>query len=385
MEPCIAGQGTTPVVLKQWSYGIMKLRLFTFILLFLSLSIIPAASKKLSKTYTTISRIKSPYELISNYLPKRYTASLLLSGSIADEIKSILDTLDIDMPQYSEMYNKKNRYQLIVTNKEYTSQTRDLLSGILNPIELTGIILNSILQYREIENLLQMQKETTVSEKKDSKNDPSVVIYEIKPTGTRFCYKYKDMGAYIFETWLTKLSIAVEPSTMLARELSLTKHSRSFFTDQDTRPVPEVSNHRYVFDYKKIQNAPAPTQLDLYVDSILKLTLSASYRQIEKFILFGKREIKYFLKDKTVSNLLIEYKSYDFDFTQEKIRPNRTSGKYTTKLKRAAVCSRKAIEALNKGEIQTALGLLQTIIDNYPGTPQAVEAQKLLSGLPNGL
>jgi hypothetical protein len=364
---------------------LMKWRLSTFILLFLSLSILPGAKRKLSKPYATISRIKSPYELISNYLPKRYTASLLLSGSIADEIKSILDTLDIDMPQYSEIYNKKNRYQLIITNKGYTSQTCDLLSGILNPIELTDIILNSILQYREIENLLQMQKETIVSKKKGSKNDSSVVIYEIKPTGTRFCYKYKDMGAYIFETWLTKLSIAVEPSTMLARELSLTKHSRSFFTDQHIRPAPEVSNHRYVFNYKKIQNAPVPAQLDLYVDSILKLTLSASYRQVDRFILFDKREIKYYLKDTTVSSLLIEYTSYAFDITQEKTKPLRTSGKYTTKLKRAAACSRKAIEALNKGEIQTALGLLQTIIDNYPGTPQAVEAQKLLSGLPQGL
>ena len=363
----------------------MKLRFFAFILLVQSLSIIPAATKKLSGPFTTISKIKSPYKLISNYLPKRYTASLTLSGSIADEIKSILDTLDIDIPLYTEIYSKKNRYQLIITNKEYTTQTRDLISGILNPVELTGIILNSVLQYSEIENLLQMQKETTVSEKNESKNGSSVVIYEITPTGTRFGYKYKDMGAYIFETWLTKLSLTVEPSTMLAHELSLTKHSRTFFTDQATRPAPEVSNHRYVFNYKEIQNAPAPSQLDLYVDSIMKLSLSASYRQIDQFILFDKREIKYFLNDKKVSNLLINYKNYDFTSTPEKIKPAGNSGKYTTKLKRAAACSRKAIEALSKGEIQTALALLQTIIENYPGTPQAVEAQKLLSGLPNGL
>ena len=357
----------------------MKLRLFLTI--FLCISVLKAAPGKLSKPFITISRIKTPHELLSKYLPKRYTASLALSGSIADEIKVILDTLEIDTPRYSEIFHRKKGSQLIITNNKYTSQNRDLISGILNPIELTGIVLNSILQYKEVDNLLHMQKETTVSVKEDS----SFTILEIKPTGTRFNYKYKDVGAYIYETWLTMLSITVDPSTMLAHELSLTKHSRTFSPDQAKKPTPKKNRHTYIFKYEKFQNVSVPAKLDLYVDTFLTLTLSASYRQIDRFILFDSREITYFFKNKAESKLLIEYQSYNFEITQKEAETAGSFGKYTAKLKKAAACARKAADALNKGDTQTALGLLQTIIENYPGTPQAVEAQKLLSGLPNGL
>jgi hypothetical protein len=340
-----------------------------------------AAPKKLSKPFVTISKIKTPHDLLSDHLPKRYTASLALSGSIADEIKAILDTLEIDTPHYSEIFHIKKGSQLIITNNKYTSQNRDLISGILNPIELTGIILNSILQYREVDNLLHMQKETTVSVKGDS----SLTIFEIKPTGTRFNYKYRDVGSFIYETWLTMLSITLDPSTMLAHELSLSKHSRTFSPDQAKKPAPHKNVYTYTFQYKKVENIHVPTNLDLYVDSLRTLTLSASYRQIDRFILFDKREITYGLKNKKESNLLIEYQKYIFEIMQKEVETVGSLGKYTAKLKKAAVYARKAVDALNKGDTQTALNLLQTIIENYPGTPQAVEAQKLLSGLPNGL
>jgi len=133
------------------------------------------------------------------------------------------------------------------------------------------------------------------------------------------------------------------------------------------------------------QNTHVPVKLDLYIDSFLTLTLSASYRQIDRFILFDKREIAYILKNKTEPNLIIKYQSYLFDIMQKEVETVGSLGKYTAKLKKAAVYARKAVDALNKGDSQTALNLLQTIIENYPGTPQAVEAQKILSGLPNGL
>lgn len=359
----------------------MKPRLSVIICICISVSALAASPQKLSKPYNIISKIKSPHELLSDHLPKRYTASLALSGSIADEIKVILDTLEIDTPRYTEIFNKKKGTRLIITNKEYASQTRDLISGILNPIELTGIVLNSILQYKEIDNLLHMQKETTVSVKQDS----SLTVLEIKPTGTRFCYKYKDVGAYIYETWLTALSITVDPATMLAHKLSLTKNSRTFSPDQAKKPVPKESRYAYVFRYEQIENAPVPVQLDVYVDTLLTLTLSAAYRQIDRFILFDNREIVHFFRKKSASRLVITYESYNFEMTQEATETAEPSGKYTAKLKKAAVCARKAVDALNNGDTQTALGLLKTIIENYPGTPQAVEAQKLLSGLPNGL
>lgn len=359
----------------------MKLRIFYTVSLLLSASIVTAAPKKLSKPFNTISRIKSPVELLSHFLPKRYTASLSLSGSIADEIKAILDTLEMDTPQFSEIYSRKKGYRLIITNKEYTSQTRDLISGILNPIELTGIVLNSILQYRNPDVLLHMQKETTVTVKEDS----SRMVLEIKPAGTQFNYKYKDAGAYINESWLTMLSISVDPATMLAHELLFVKHSRTLSSDQINKSIPQKKMYKYVFHYKKFQSSFVPIQLDLYRDTFLILTLSAVYRRIDRFLVFDKREITYTFRKKTESTLIINYQNYTFDISPAEMKETESSGKYAAKLNKAAAFARKATEALNKGNTQTAFGLLETIIEKCPGTPHAVEAQKLLSSLPNGL
>jgi TolA-binding protein len=54
-------------------------------------------------------------------------------------------------------------------------------------------------------------------------------------------------------------------------------------------------------------------------------------------------------------------------------------------VKQAAALTYKATTALKQGKIEAAVRTLRTIAQNYPGTPQAVEAQKLLEGLPDGL
>ncbi len=354
-----------------------------FICILAGMTLYPASSK-LSKHYLPLSRIKSPYTLLSNHLPKQYTVPLTLSGSIAEEIKSVLDTLDIEMVHYSELFDRRKGFQVVITNNAYMTQTRDLLSGILNPVEMTDIILNSILRYQEEETLLQIQNATTIAHSQKTRNGIPLTQYTLTPKGKHFCYQYKDMGAYVHESWLTELHIAIDPKTMLAHELSVIKHTRSISTDQQDRPVPKVSTHSYVFSYTTIENILLPSQLNFYVDSMLVLALSASYSKQEQYILFDKREITYFLPDKSTSHLKIRYNAYQFTISS-KTQKTAPSGKYSKKLKRAAKLSRKAIEALNNGRIQTAMNILQTIIDTCPGTPQAVEAQKLLTGLPNGL
>ncbi len=362
----------------------MRLRYLTFLFILVCVTLVSGGTRKLSKPYQILSQIQSPHELISGYFPKNYSVPVTFSGSIADEIREVLDTLDVAMVQYSEIFDRKTGFQLNITNKDYTAQTSDLLSGILNPIEMTDIILNSILKYRDTETLLQIQKETIISFKRETQKGMPITIINLTPKGKRFCYQYKDMGAYVHESWLTVLSLTLDPATMHALKLSLTKYSRMFASDQESLPELTTSSHNYAFSYTAIEGHTVPSQLNLYVDSALTFSLAASYRKSGNYLLFDKREITYFLPNKSTSRLCIQYHDYSFTNTPKKA-PDTPTDKYSKKLKRAASLSRKAIEALNKGHIHRAVNIMQTIIDNYPGTPQAVEAQKLLSGLPQGL
>ncbi len=363
---------------------LMKQRSFFFLLVCVQAFLVSGGTRKLSKPYQTLSQIQSPYELIAGYFPKNYSVPVTFSGSIAEEIKEVLDTLDIAMVQHRETFDRKYGFQLDITNKDYTTQTRDLLSGILNPIEMTDIVLNSVLKYRDTETLIQIQKETVITTKREKYKGMPITIITLTPKGKRFCYRYKDMGAYVHESWLTQLSCTFDPATMHALRLSLKKFSRMFASDQDNQPEPVESSHNYVFTYETIENHIVPSRLDFHVDSTLNFTLAASYRKADDHIVFDKREIIYYLPNKSTSRLIIQYHDYSFSGIV-RTEPVTPTDKYSKKLKRAASLSRKAIAALNKGNIHRATDIMQTIIDNYPGTPQAVEAQKLLSGLPHGL
>lgn len=342
------------------------------------------AKKPASKPYTVLSRIQSPYTLIASHFPKQYTVPITLSGSIADEIRGVLDTMDITMVRYVEHYDKKRGFQLVISNEAYTVQTRDLLTGILNPLEMTDVILHSILKYQEAETLEHLRQTTSIARTQKTVSGIPLSVFTLTPRGSRFCYRYKDMGAHIDENWLTELQVAVDPATMLAHELSLKKHRRIFSADQQEKSMPTLSLYAYGFTYTIIGGVAVPSRLDLYIDGVQVLALTASYKKQAQYILFDKREITYFLPDKSTEQLTIQYTTYRFARPPDAIK-TLPAGKYTKKLRRAAELSRKAGEALNKGHIQTAVSILQTLIDSYPGTPQAVEAQKLLTGLPNGL
>ncbi len=361
-------------------------RLFLFCLLLqLPFAVTAKPSEKLSGPYLIISKIESPHDLLAGYLPRQYNASLTVSGSIADEMKPVLDTLKIEMPQYSELFDKKEGFRLVITNKEYTAQTRDLISGILNPIDMIGVVLNAVLQYRDLENLLQMQKETSVTEKTEKQNDTLFTTFTMRPSGDRFYYKYDDAGASIRETWLSRLTITIDAKTMLAHRLSVTRHARTFSAEQTGRPDAVATTHTYACGYTTVNQITVPCRLDISINEEPALRITASYRQVEKYILFDTRTIEYQLPGGAGSDLVVRYGEYRFSQLPKTGQPVDASGAYASKLKKAAAHAREVAKALNRGDIQRAVSLLRNIIEYFPQTPQAIEAQKLLSGLPEGL
>ncbi|MBD3390559.1 MAG: hypothetical protein GF418_00945 [Chitinivibrionales bacterium] len=327
--------------------------------------------------------IKSPEELVLPHFPRSYRVPLTLSGPVADEMHRTLAALDLKEPEYVEVFDRKDRFHLLLANKSYTAETRDLLSGILNPVEMIEAVLQSIVRYREKELLEAMLRETRVSRTREMRNDTAVHVVRIEPTGTRFNYTYEDRGAFIREHWLTGITLAVDAGTMTARELALVKHTRLMRGDDAAKPRPATRRHRYVFSYARAGELTVPSRLDLYVNDSLALTISATYRLRQEFVVFDTRTICYSLPKGRATCLHIQYGRYDFD---PGFRPARAAGKQTEArdVREAAEEARKASIALREGRISAAVRTLRNIVQDYPGTPQAVEARNLLEGLPEG-
>ena len=340
-----------------------------------------SGTQKLTGPYAALTRIQSPHEMVAAVFPKRYRVPVKLSGSIAQEIVAILDTMDIDKPQYAEHYDRKRGFVLHLVNEQFPAQTGEMISGILNPVDMTGAVLHSFLKYRNSENLIAIQNETTIEVNNRHKDGRTEMCIVLKPKGTRFCYEYSDFGAYLRESWLSLLSVVVDSATMLAQELTLHRHHCEYNAAQQERPPAEVVHQRFVFSYTTMNGSVLPSRLDLYVDSLLTLTFSARYRRNGSSVMFDTRKITYFFPEKATSSLVMTFGEYNLNARKRSTKRSSSLNKYGKKLRRAAAYSRKATEALNSGQIERAVHLMKTIIENCPDTPQAVEAQKLLSGL----
>jgi hypothetical protein len=348
--------------------------------LFVSVTIIRAGSPVVRYPYSLLAAIKSPSGILAPLFPAQYQADLACSGSLADEINAVMDTLGFDSSRFRELYDRKNGFRWILDNTACTARTRDRLTGILNPVEMTDAILNSVLKYQSTSLLGQLQNETVAAvERRPIEGDGTITIILV-PKGARFCYAMTDRGAYTHETWLTGLEITLDTITSLAKKMTLKKWSRTVTPDSSGEAQPKQSLHTYTFSYTVVSGSLLPSRLTFAIDSAQACSITAGYRRENGAVVFDTREITYFLPDRRESRLRIDYTGYSFG-PFERGEKEISSSRYATRLKRAAKLSRKAMGALNKGDILQAAGHLKAIIQNFPGTPQAVEATRLLSGL----
>lgn len=342
-------------------------------------------AKDLQQTqFDFLSSIRAPQDLVAPLLPRAYAADVELSGGVADEIRATLKEIDLGEPEYIETFSRKDGFELLLANDCYASDTRDLLAGILNPIEIIDVVLNSIVRYRRKDMLSSMLAETKVRRRSEARGGAVKWIVRMEPAGKRFAYTYEDMGAYMQETWLTSLTLVVDSATMLADELDIVKHARLFGADSPDKPEPSVKRYRYVFTYAPLGGATVPARLTLYIDEAPALTIEASYRTAGKFIVFDTRSICYHSAGADNACLVMKYGSYNLNPSFPVLKIEGDGGTTAKKVKQAAALTSKAAALLKEGKIENAVRALRAIIQNYPGTPQAVEAGKLLKGLPEG-
>ncbi len=343
-----------------------------------------AGPSKFSDGYTLIKSIKSPQELLFPHFPRKYCVPVTLSGTIAAEMKGALDSLKLEPPVYRERFDGRT-FGLFLMNGSYTAQTRELLGGILNPVELIDIVVESIIRYREGEKYAEIIRDTRLQQDTAVYNGRPVFVICLVPKGERFAYTYQDMGAFVHESWLTKLTLTIDTATRVVNELSTIRYSRTYDATAAERPAAGITNARYQFAYETKEGILLPARLTLFFNTAEVLKLEAWYRQQEKFFVFDRKEICSSL-DGASSCLSVGYGEYRFSACDTAGQPILGRNKnYAKRLERAAELSKTASEKLRIGQIAESVRVLQKLVEQYGDTPQAVEARRLLSQLPKEL
>jgi hypothetical protein len=369
-------------MLKKTNY-----RLFAVVTIFLALKAL-AGTKGALDNFTFLSSIRSPGDLVSPALPGVYSVPVELSGPVAEEINATIKNLDLDAPEYMEIYRQKDGFELVLANEFYDRETRSLLAGVLNPVEMTGVVLGSILRYRQPEKLKAMLGETLVEKQKISLTGKAIWVVSFKPVGERFSYEYEDLGAFVSETWLTSLVLEVDSATMLANSLQMNKSTRLFSADSTSRPQPAQKSYKYYFFYETVSEKTLPSGMTLTIDGVPALAIKSTYRKEKEFAVFDQRSICYKSGSAAQSCLLMKYGAYDLNPNLQNLQSggkDAKNAKSAKKIQQAAALAIKAEYELRAGNLKAAARILRNIVKNFDGTPQSVEAKKLLDGIPDGL
>ncbi len=348
-----------------------------------------AAGRKapLPDAYEKLRNVQSPDRMVFSRMPPQYTVPVTLSGDIADEMEKTLRSVNLEAPRYEEVLDKNHQFHLLLANRSYSLETRDLLSGVLNPGEMIDIVVSSVLRYRQEDRFRTIADETTITCAPGRQGDRATLRFELAPKGKYFAYSYDDMGAFVRESWLSSLVCVMDSATRCVYELTLRKNSRTFAADQTRKPPVDSSILSYTFTYAVFDGVTLPAGLTLAVNGVRSLTLEATYRWDGRYMVFDTRKISYFNAANPNAGpqcLLMTYGPYRLNAVPPSLKQTLNPDRYAQNLEKAAQLSRSALDLLRKGDIDAAIRTLKKVVADFPETPQAVEARRLLDGLPGG-
>jgi hypothetical protein len=358
-------------------------------MVWLGLAWSPALGKTppLSDAFVKLRSVQSPDQLVFSRLPPQYTVPVTLSGDIADEMERTMRTINLEAPKYLEVLDKKHLFHLLLANRNYSLETRDLLSGVLNPAEMMDIVVSSALKYRQEDQFRAIADETIITCTPGIFGDKKILTFVLVPKGKYFAYSYEDMGAYVRESWLTSLVCVIDSASRCVYGLTLHKNSRIFAADQTQKPPVDSSVLHYAFTYGVFDAVFLPAGLTLSINGCPSLTLTASYRWDGSYVVFDTRKICYVNPAKPSAEprcLMMTYGIYELNAVPPSFGQALQPGRYAQNLEKAARLARTALERIRSGNIDAAVGVLRRVVSDFPETPQAVEARELLSSLPGG-
>ncbi len=330
--------------------------------------------------YEILTRIRSPLDMARPCMPRHYAAPVQVHGGMADQIGATLAERGLEKPQFEERM-ERGAFSLVLANRAYTIDTRELVSGILNPPEMIDLVVRSVLRYHEPDTFRQIADETNAVVK-PVPDVPGRVMIELTPKGKRFAYRYKDLGTDIDESWLEGLTVVMDTSENLIHELVQQRRIRQYTMQQTTAPSVQKSTVRYVFSYDSSTGHVLPQRLEVFVHGRSSMLIEAKYRTEDDYVVFDTRSVCHGRTERR-SCLYMRYGQYRFGRPGPLPAPSEPS-RTVREIERAAELSREAVKQLREGDIRTSLRTLQRLIDEYPNTPQALEARRLLEDLPHG-
>ena len=249
---------------------------------------------------------------------------------------------------------------------------------------MIDLIIASALKYRDEGMFSLIVKETAGTVSEAAVEGKRAYRVQLRPKGACFGYSYQDMGAFTRESWLTGISAIMDSASRLVREMTLHKCWRQFEGAGVEKPPVDSVVTRYSFSYGECGGVLLPTGVRLWVNGALTLTLSATYRRLENtYRVFDTREICT-PRSGADSCLALRYGEYRIGDVPDAVKSPVKPATYQKNLERAARLSQEAAAALHNGDIETSVRACKKIVAQYPETPQAVEARRLLSGLPMG-
>jgi hypothetical protein len=334
--------------------------------------------------YELLRSVQSPVDLITPHLPSAYTAQVSLTGNAVDEMGRTLEKLKLGLPRYEEVYDARHRFYLNLSNADYPLETRECITGILNPIEMMDIIITSALKYRDDNLFSIMTKETNIVTSVETDKSSKTYRIHLTPRGKYFSYAYEDEGVFARETWLTGLTLIMDSATHRVNGLTLNRYARRFDASQREKPPMDSLVTRYAFGYRSYEGAVFPADLTIWVNGTQTLSVLATYRTLEPhYTVFDTRKICSF-DAAGASCITMRYGEYRLNAVPQAVSKPIKPSAYAKTLEKAARLSREALQSLREGNIETSMRICRKIVDQCPETPQAVEARRLLSGLPTG-
>jgi hypothetical protein len=310
-------------------------------------------------------------------MPQKYCVPVQLSGSIADEMSSALKNLSPEIPQFAESFEHR-KFQFQITNNNFPDQKRELLSGVMNPLELIDIIVNSLIKYKTPDKFQELVAETSSTIEPADSNTIRIIL---KPKGTRFSYFYEDNGAYIQESFLIAMAVILDTSKSLVKNIALTKVTRQFGVQNSDQPTFDTTQIMYDFMYIQFQSYTLPSRLAIFTNGKPGIEIDVSYRSHGSLIVFNKKSVRS-IKGDTNAELRFTYGEYGDTPCKFKAGNGEQVNK---RLLAAAELSRKALENMRNGNIGDAARNMRTLVEKYSDTPQAIEASRILSQLPSDL
>ncbi|MBD3239997.1 MAG: hypothetical protein GF331_05380 [Chitinivibrionales bacterium] len=327
-----------------------------------------------------LKRIRSPLDMARPCMPRRYTVPVDVHGSMAEQIRTTLAERGLEKPRFEE-WMELGSFSLVLANKAYTIDTRELVSGILNPPEMIDLVVRSVIRYHDPDTFRQITEETHAAVK-PVPDRPGWVSVELTPKGKRFAYRYQDLGTDVDESWLEGLTVVMDTVRNLIHELVQQRRIRRYSIQQTTEPSVQNLRIRYSFSYDSSTGHVLPERLEVFTRDRSSMVIEAKYRTEGKHVVFDERGVCHGRGDQR-SCLYMRYGAYRF----EKPGPLPTETKPTDavqEIERAAELSREATEQLRAGDIRASLRTLQRLVEEHPRTPQALEARRLLEDLPYG-